>query len=746
MSLSIETPRSRWPWVTGPALGLLIAVVITRFTTSELLRDPFDVSPGTASIARAPGPATGLVLDLLCVVPALLVLTRATFDASFPLVRRWSSVWMAGLAGWTLASVAWSADKFSAAVEASHLCAALCVLWTAAQLVRDGARLRLVAAIGFGLLLVLVAQSAVYRAIDVQDTALYWQQHKTELLREHHWDPGSFQARQFELKITSGEMAAFFTSPNTFAAAGVLLLFVSLGLGVQKVVDGDGPGWLALPAVAVGAAVWILLEARSKTSAATPLLGAALLMALHLGRDRIRLHPRRYFWIGTGAVTLVIAAVIGHGIRHGGLFPGHFSSSLDFRWKYWVASAHLFARHPLIGVGWSNFGLHYLSVRLPSAVEEIKDPHNLFVRVFVELGAVGGILGITWMLRALWEMLVPAPRQASDVDRASQPPMLATAAAIAVGGIALSVLVNVDFTQSISVVVLESIRRLLYLLVLLLGSIAGAMRPQHRDIDDRPGPWVFRCLAVGLLLLVVHNLIDFSLFETGMLFLSALLAGAAMGTRAAPPPAASTPHWSRRTTGIGLAGAAVATILMAILLVAPVVSGEQSAYDGDEAIRSAPLDSPAQLQAHWQQAAADYQAALSAVPYNADYAMRAARASAGAGDTAEAQRLVAVAQRVNPMLIDADLMQANLQLASAAPNASVICADFERSLQRNPNDASLHLQYAQALERLGRFAGAAEQMRQALWRNDQLPAGEPRRLSAEQVADVQERIRRDESH
>ena len=41
---------------------------------------------------------------------------------------------------------------------------------------------------------------------------------------------------------------------------------------------------------------------------------------------------------------------------------------------------HLFARIPILGVGYGNFSYGYLAYRLPAAAEEIRIPHNMLVR------------------------------------------------------------------------------------------------------------------------------------------------------------------------------------------------------------------------------------------------------------------------------------------------------------------------------------------------------------------------------
>src|SRR3982751_3922339 len=88
-----ETSAAPWParleWF---ALGLALALVIARGTMQEFLREPFDVLPGAEAAPRAPGPAASLGLDLLCCVPALLVLVRRAIDGRFALRRPLSFV------------------------------------------------------------------------------------------------------------------------------------------------------------------------------------------------------------------------------------------------------------------------------------------------------------------------------------------------------------------------------------------------------------------------------------------------------------------------------------------------------------------------------------------------------------------------------------------------------------------------------------------------------------------------------
>jgi O-antigen ligase len=750
VAIPSDIPASPWRRLTQIAFVLIVAVVIARLTTTEALRDPWEAVPGGMATPRGAGPGTGLVLDLLALLPGVLILARRAFDRHFHLIGRWSYVPMLALGAWAVFSTAWADDRFAAAVTASHWLAGLCLLWAASQLVRDWVHFRLVAAVGFGLLLVLVVQSAIYRTIDVPENVQYWNENKEHLLKERGWQPDSFEARQFEQKLVGGEVFSFFNSANTFAAMGVILLAVSLGIGIQKLNDGDGAGWLALLVVAVAGAGWIIVEARSKTAGATPVLGAAMFLAVALLRSRFKRWPVRLYWLGVAAVVLGLAAVVGHGLYHHGLFPGHFRNSLQFRWEYWVASANMFAHHPLIGVGWSNFGLYYLASRLPAASEEIKDPHNFIVRIFVELGVIGGVLLIGWMLRLWWELTRPnLNSSAPDKRKPPAPPPSLTvnfAVGIAVIGIALGIWANIDFTQIAAGIELEILRRLFYLVALVLGVVAGSMlSAKKRELDNRPAPWLFYCVLIGLGLFLIHNLIDFSLFEVGPMFAFLILAGSALGV--APSRLGKIDEPSIRPRGWAVTGLIIACAIWltaAAAFVAPVIAAEQSAHDAAEDVRTiSTARSSEEIQAQFARAASELRDALDRVPYNADYAVRLARVLVMAGNPIAAEAELARAIRIEPRSIDPYLLRANIELAQPHPNADQIRRDFDEILRLNPNDESLHQQYGQALDRLELPAAAAAQYEKALACNDALPAAEPKRLTSTQIAELRARIRAD---
>ncbi|HWP40288.1 MAG TPA: O-antigen ligase family protein, partial [Tepidisphaeraceae bacterium] len=385
------------------ALVLVAILVIARASFSQTLRDPLDAVPDPygQAVPRAAGPTTGLVIDLLACAAPLLVLSRRASDPGFGLRCTGSPLLLMALAGLAIGSALWASDKFAALVTAAHLLAAAAIAWTAWQLVRSWLHVRLVAGICVGILLVSIAQGTLYRLVEVPDSVQYWMQNRDQELAKRGWEPGSFQAIQFEKKILAGEMLGFCASPNSFAALLVLLGVIGAGAVIQRSVNRDESGWPGAIALALLPLPWLLYHTHSRAALATSLLAAAALVGFGwIGRMICR-HRRAVYFGGVVAFLLAAAALVACGIFRGSL-P---NDSLNFRWRYWIGAARVFVEHPLLGVGWSNFGSHYLAARLPAAAEEIKDPHNLIVRAFAELGVIGGVLMIAWIAWTAWDLL-----------------------------------------------------------------------------------------------------------------------------------------------------------------------------------------------------------------------------------------------------------------------------------------------------------------------------------------------------
>jgi O-antigen ligase len=701
------------------ALAMVLMLVVTRGTMQEFLREPFQILPGSDPSPRAAGPAISIGLDLLCCVPALLVILRRLLKKT-RLHTPVSLKLLAALTAWMMLSPFWAADRFGAIVTAFHWVAATAMLWATVQLVRDWITLRFVAAIAFALIPVYAIHGLNYRFIELPELKKNFEENKEKYLKQRGLEENSFAAKQFIAKINQGEMFGFSTSPNTFGALLSLLLVISAGLLIQRINERDALQW-AVPAIALCMLVglWVMLYTRSRTAFATPFIAAAMLIMARALRPITARLRKPVYWSAVALFFIFTSIVIAYGITHGSLLH----SSLTFRWHYWVGGARLFMQHPLLGVGWNNFGPHYLAHRLPIAPEEVKDPHNFLVRCFTELGIVGGLLTVAWQLRLWWETTSPAsPSSIPSPERS--PRVIGFIAIIGCGGIALSTICGVDL--SMGAVELDILRRFLFIAALVIaGSLAALRTLESQDPDARPAPWLLRTLIAGIAAFFIHNLVDFSLFEIGPMLLVSVLIGSVLGVRNPENMAVSSSN--NRWPATALATAMILWFAAAGLLWIPVLKSQQASDAADDAIRTNQLATAASL---LEEANRD------AWKLNADYAFRAAIIS----PPPQLNRLLAQAIAENPSEGPYYLTRALAEMRQPHPNVAQVRGDFEEALRLDPNNVAVRLDYARALETIGDPKAARRQYEQALRFDDQLSKEEHKRLTPAERIKIEQKL------
>jgi len=758
----LDVSKDRRPGLLTIALAILIALVLARALMLESIRDlspfPSDLGPGP----HAPGAASGLVLDLLAMLPALAVLFYRARHADFRL-RRHASLLLAGpLAIWMAASVFWSADKFAALVSAAHFIAALVVLWSVVQLVRSWQQFRVVAALAVGLLLALIAKSAFDQFLELPQLRQEWSQKKDTILAQHHWTEGSYEAGLYEHRILSGQLMGFTASPNTFAAELVLLLTIAAAMVIQFLKDRRPRWWLIVPAlpILVGVADSIYWRGsprptldfyRTGCRAALGTIGLTivLLSAVALGQSCINRHRRALYVAAVVLFAATVAFVVEHGRRYGTLVH----PSLTFRWDYWTGAARVFMAHPLRGVGWENFSLYYLAARVPRAAESIRDPHNFLIRFFVELGIPGGVLAVAFFARFAWELSVTDSGGADSAAGDSRPPSgqktpdssepigLLFIAAVVLMAIVINIAAAIDFTQDGVYLLNELVQCLMYGGCLLIAAIACSItRWADPRIDGRPAPWLAAGIAVALGIFLIHSLIEFSLFETGPLFLVALLGGAALAIKGDANPyfarnekmTVRVPPGSVCFAWAALVGGGVAWAAMAVAVVIPVVRAESYAGEAADDIRFG--DHRRLLQA-----VDDYAQAWEILHFNDDYAAGAARAMQFCGTFKPDAVLVWYDRAIaaNPQRASYYMDRAQVR---AQNRDTAALDDLQTAVDLDPNSVGDRLAYAQYLVLYNRPDRALDQFRTALRMDSLLDKAEPKRLSLEQIEEVEKQM------
>lgn len=723
-----ESPEPTiWTWLTRLAFAMAIVVVIARATMLEFLRDPFEALPGQEAVARGPGPSTSLVLDLLAATPALLVAVRAAFDRSFRLRRSWGNLVMLALGVWLVIGAYRADDRFAAVVGSAHLVAAMSLLWAMQQVVRNWRRLRLVAAVSFGILLVYLAHGMIDKFVELPTRQQFWERNSAEMLRNMNIEPGSFQAEQMRKKIGSGELLGLSASINTFGAMLVTLAVVAAGAAMHCAIRGGEPGIGVLAGIVIAFTFVVISWTDSRTALATPVLAGIALAGMALLGDWLRRHRKLVFGLGVAAFLAGSAVIVAVGLKTGGLFH----DSMTFRWRYWVGSFHVWQEAPLLGVGFDDFQYHYLAHRLPAASEEVKDPHNFIVRTFAELGLIGGVLLLAWIGRALWDMTTPPLLPVPEPDR---PPLgeepsadLGRIAALCFGGMLLALIAGADWERPDWNLALDALKRLLYMCLLTIGLAVLSLRSlKEQSIDDRPAPWIRGGMTIAVLIYLVHNLIDFSMFEASSMFTAAMIAGTAWGVGLPEKPEPRPMSFAR------LAFVLAAMVAAFAAWTVPTILSESAAAEADDLVRA---NRPAE-------AVKLYQSAWEIWPQNADYAYRAARAMTLIPKMPETQfeTMLQHAIDTNPRNGKYYLMRTKYELQRRQPRFDRLKADFEQALKLDPNAVPVRLDYAAQLERFGQPAEAKAQYELALRYNDGLETEDPRRLPAERVEAIRQKI------
>lgn len=221
------------------------------------------------------------------------------------------------------------------------------------------------------------------------------------------------QVRLFEARLDAAEASGFLSHSSVaggYLAAGALL---AIGLAAAAVRSRAPTGNAA---AAIGLASLLLLAVGlTRSIGAIAAIPLALLAAgaSAILRRRLGWSGKRIFFAGVAAAVVLVAAVIGHGLTHGGL-PG---SALNFRWQYWTLTLRIIAETWLTGVGRENFIAHYLPLKPIEFPEEIHSPHNVFLQVWAEWG-VAGLFGVLLLILFIaYILLAEGDSHASEKER-----------------------------------------------------------------------------------------------------------------------------------------------------------------------------------------------------------------------------------------------------------------------------------------------------------------------------------------
>ena len=264
-----------------------------------------------------------------------------------------------------------------------------------------------------------------------------------------------------------------------------------------------------------------LIITHSKGAIIASAVSAAFLAVYLIFGDRLLAHRKTIFTLCLTAIAAGLVVLVWYGMSHGYL-PG--GNSMLVRWQYWSSAAKMYAAKPLTGVGGGNFATYYTHYKLPQALEAVRDPHNFVITLLTQYGPLGLIGFVTAfgcvLYKSIFAMDKIDSRRSNENDGSFMALAGATLIAILVTLLALRFILTADnlgdtFMVKVSVAltlyVIPAITFCIPFLLLWLSEEKSCIPRRGHDNAVRAA------LFCGIVAVLIHNLIDFAIFEPGVL-------------------------------------------------------------------------------------------------------------------------------------------------------------------------------------------------------------------------------------
>ncbi|MBA7598404.1 hypothetical protein ES703_05420 [subsurface metagenome] len=397
------------------------------------------------------------------------------------------------------------------------LCAVLLV-----QILDSPSKIKLLLAVIAAFGVVSAYQCAEQFFVGNQITIDQYEQAPRTMLEPLGIEAGTLQQFLFEHRLYTRGVRGFFTTGNSAGSFAMLAFFAAAALFLEKFKNRKSdPSWplhLVTCGIAVAVVLFGLAITRSKGAIVALLIAAAMFIIYLLFGNWLKRH-RKVLMIACLLFGLAGGClVVYYGLTHGRL-PG--GSSMLVRWQYWTGAAKMYAEHPLTGIGGRNFASFYTHYKPPAALESVADPHNFLLSILTQYGPLGLVGFLTLVSVPLWRIISPSPALLSPKTQQPGPvsKKLAFVFVIVVsvglllirpiimpvtGGGTLDVMIYVIFTLYVAPVV-----------AFVVGFwLLTANGISSKTLDTNITTAALFCACLGVLL---HNLIDFAIFEPGVL-------------------------------------------------------------------------------------------------------------------------------------------------------------------------------------------------------------------------------------
>lgn len=511
------------------ALFLVASVVGGRFLTTESLRRWMGLTQGWAYNEPGPGPMTTLIFAGLLLLAFCLWLIGCGRQGQMVRWPKWPVLALLVMSVSTMIATVLAGQKHIATLRAADWITQWLTFLMLLDLLRRSAYRRVLLAAVLATA-TLVSFKCLYQFyVELPDMLAQYQRQPEVFLAGLGAVPGSARAAQIEDRIIQGQASGYSATGNITASVLILAVMAAVGLGADRIFN-MGCKFsrffgLLLWGLA-GLMVWAMAVTASR-GAMVGLVLAGTLLAMYLvirklRPMRLRRHYRTIVKYVAMLVVVLVLAVVGWGLKFGSLGP----RAMTFRWHYWVGSARMFAANPWFGVGPGNFKLHYVAHKLERAVEEVANPHNVFVEMFTEIGLFGG-LGLVVCLASIF---IVATKPTGELNKTntkytSRLRPLLWLLLLAAGVFALRTAVNIEGAALLRIVQGQASSEDFPILVLgLIGPLvvwAIGFVIAITDSDDVSGenwpatPLLRIAIVCGLAGFVLHNQISLAMLHGG---------------------------------------------------------------------------------------------------------------------------------------------------------------------------------------------------------------------------------------